>query len=77
MGDVDTTLEEAEYRLLCEEVRISCTYGMLLCVPRAQRAAYLLADVIGLTDAEGAEILGCGRRRSASGSHARGERSGR
>jgi RNA polymerase sigma factor (sigma-70 family) len=61
MGDIDTTMEEAEYRLLCEEVRISCTYGMLLCIPRPQRAAYLLADVIGLTDVEGAEVLSCSR----------------
>jgi RNA polymerase sigma factor (sigma-70 family) len=61
MGDVDPTLEEAEYRLLSEEVRISCTYGMLLCLPRPQRAAYLLADVLGLTDGEGAEILDCSR----------------
>ena len=61
LGDVDPTLEEAEYRLLSEEVRISCTYGMLLCLPRAQRAAYLLADVLGLTDAEGAEVLDCSR----------------
>ncbi len=61
MGDIDPTMEEAEYRLLCEEVRISCTYGMLLCIPRAQRAAYLLADVIGLTDVEGADILECSR----------------
>lgn len=61
MGDIDTTMEEAEYRLLCEEVRISCTYGMLLCLSRPQRAAYLLADVVGLTDVEGAEILECTR----------------
>jgi RNA polymerase sigma factor (sigma-70 family) len=61
MGDNDTTMEEAEYRLLCEEVRISCTYGMLLCLPRPQRAAYLLAEVIGLTDVEAAEILECSR----------------
>jgi RNA polymerase sigma factor (sigma-70 family) len=61
LGEVDTTMEEAEYRLLCEEVRISCTYGMLLCLPRPQRAAYLLADVLGLTDTDGAEILGCTR----------------
>jgi RNA polymerase sigma factor (sigma-70 family) len=61
MGDIDTTMEEAEYRLLCEEIRISCTYGMLLCIPRPQRAAYLLADVIGLTDVEGAEVLDCSR----------------
>jgi RNA polymerase sigma factor (sigma-70 family) len=61
MGDIDPTIEEAEYRLLCEEVRISCTYGMLLCIPRQQRAAYLLADVVGLTDVEGAEVLECTR----------------
>ena len=61
MGDVDPTLEEVEYRLLSEEVRISCTYGMLLCLPRPQRAAYLLADVLGLTEGEGAEILECSR----------------
>ncbi|MGE3446740.1 MAG: RNA polymerase sigma factor [Microbacteriaceae bacterium] len=61
IGDIDTTMEEAEYRLLCEEVRVSCTYGMLLCLPRPQRAAYLLADVIGLTDIEGSEILECTR----------------
>jgi RNA polymerase sigma factor (sigma-70 family) len=61
LGDVDPTLDEVEYRLLSEEVRISCTYGMLLCLPRTQRAAYLLADVLGLTDGEGAEILDCSR----------------
>jgi RNA polymerase sigma factor (sigma-70 family) len=61
LGVVDTTVEEVEYRLLCEEVRISCTYGMLLCLSRPQRAAYLLADVVGLTDVEGAEILECSR----------------
>ncbi|MDQ4132181.1 MAG: RNA polymerase sigma factor [Actinomycetota bacterium] len=61
MGEIDTTLEETEYRLLCEEVRISCTYGMLLCLSRPQRAAYLLADVVGVTDVEGAEILECSR----------------
>ena len=49
---------EAEYRLLCGEVRIACTYGMLLCLGREQRAAYLLGDLIGLSDAEGAEALG-------------------
>jgi RNA polymerase sigma factor (sigma-70 family) len=61
LAEEDPTLEEAEYRLLSEEVRISCTYGMLLCLPRAQRAAYLLADVLGVRDAEGAEILDCTR----------------
>ena len=61
LGDIDSTADEAEYRLLCDEVRISCTYGMLLCIPREQRAAYLLADVAGLTDLEGARVLDCSR----------------
>ena len=61
MGNLDTTADEAEYSLLCEEVRISCTYGMLLCLSRPLRAAYVLADVIGVTDVEGAEILECTR----------------
>jgi hypothetical protein len=43
------------------QLRISCTYGMLLCLSRPQRAAYLLADVLGLTDTDGAEILDCTR----------------
>ena len=61
IADADPTIEEVEYRQLCDEVRISCTYGMLLCLPRPQRAAYLLADVIGVSDVEGAAILDCGR----------------
>lgn len=61
LADDDPTMDEAHYRLLCEETRISCTYGMLLCMPRPQRAAYVLADVMGLTDIEGAEILDVSR----------------
>jgi len=61
LADGDPTLEEAEYRPLSEEVRVSCTYGMLLCLPRSQRAAYVLADVLGLTEGEGAEVLDCSR----------------
>jgi DNA-directed RNA polymerase specialized sigma24 family protein len=52
----DFTAEEAEYRLLCDEVRISCTYGMLLCLTRPLRAAYLLGDVLGMPDTTGAQI---------------------
>lgn len=46
----------AGYRLLCEEVRISCTYGMLLCLSWPVRAAYLLGDVLGAPDTAGAAI---------------------
>ncbi|MGH9026902.1 MAG: hypothetical protein ACRDWD_12420 [Acidimicrobiia bacterium] len=47
LGDIATTMEEAEYRILCDEVRIGCTCGMLLCIRRPQRAAYRLTDVGG------------------------------
>jgi RNA polymerase sigma factor (sigma-70 family) len=43
-----------EFDELAGEVRIACTYGMLLCLSRASRLVYLLGDVIGLTDTEGA-----------------------
>ncbi len=55
----DFAADAVEYRELCEEVRISCTYGMLLCLTRPLRAAYLLGDVLGMTDVEGAEICDC------------------
>lgn len=44
-----------EFDELCGEVRIACTFGMLLCLTRPLRLAYLLGDVIGLTDIEGAQ----------------------
>ncbi|HEX2072946.1 MAG TPA: RNA polymerase sigma factor [Geodermatophilus sp.] len=60
LGDDYRTESETEYRLLCGEVRIACTYGMLLCLSRELRAAYLLGDLVGLTDTEGAAALGIG-----------------
>lgn len=48
--------QAALYAELSEEIRVSCTYGMLLCLSRPVRAAYLLGDVLGVTDIEGAEI---------------------
>jgi RNA polymerase sigma factor (sigma-70 family) len=61
MSDRDFTAEEAEYRLLCAEVRISCTYGMLLCLSRPLRASYILGDAMGLPDTVAAEICGISR----------------
>ena len=56
MSDRDFTAEEAEYRLLCAEVRLSCTYGMLLCLSRPLRASYILGDAMGMPDTVAAEI---------------------
>ena len=58
LADRDFTAEEAEYRLLSAEVRISCTYAMLLCLSRPLRASYILGDAMGMTDTVAAEICG-------------------
>jgi RNA polymerase sigma factor (sigma-70 family) len=61
LADRDFTAEEAEYRMLSAEVRISCTYGMLLCLSRPLRASYILGDALGLSDTLAAEICGISR----------------
>lgn len=61
-GDPELQPEnQVEYDELCADVRLSCTYGMLLCLSREQRAAYLLGDLLGFTDVDGAEICGASR----------------
>lgn len=52
------TVSLVEFDELCGDVRIACTYGMLLCLSRPVRLAYLLGDVVGMTDTEGAEACG-------------------
>lgn len=49
----ETRTETAE---LAADVRLSCTYGMLLCLSRDQRIAYLMGDLLGFTDVVAAEI---------------------
>ena len=59
LGPVPDDVEgEAEYEELCAEVRISCTYGMLLCLSRPVRVAYILGDLMGMPDRDGTEICG-------------------
>jgi len=48
--------DRAEYEALCADVRLSCTYCMLLCLSREQRVVYLLGDLLGFTDVQGAQI---------------------
>ncbi|HTP30054.1 MAG TPA: sigma-70 family RNA polymerase sigma factor [Anaeromyxobacteraceae bacterium] len=50
-----------EQRLLVEEAKIGCTVGMLLCLEREQRLAFVLGEIFGATDTEGAEALGMTR----------------
>lgn len=49
--------EVVEEKLLIEEVKIGCMQAMLLCLKREERAAYILGDIFGVTDKEGAAIF--------------------
>ena len=46
-----------DLQLLVDESRITCTSGMLLCLSREQRLAYILGEIFGVSDAVGAELL--------------------
>ncbi len=46
-----------EVPLLVEEAKISCTIGMLLCLDRKQRLIFVLAEIFGVSDSVGSEIL--------------------
>jgi RNA polymerase sigma factor (sigma-70 family) len=44
-------------RLLVEEVKLFCTHGMLLCLDREHRLAFILGEILDLGSDEGAQIL--------------------
>ena len=44
--------------LLAAEVKLGCTLGMLLCLDRDQRLAYVLTDVFDLPSVEAAFVCG-------------------
>jgi RNA polymerase sigma factor (sigma-70 family) len=49
---------EAERSLLTEEVKIGCTLGMLQCLDRPHRLAYVLGEILDLSGPDAAEALG-------------------
>ncbi|MDN5204530.1 RNA polymerase sigma factor [Fulvivirgaceae bacterium BMA10] len=51
------TNNEGEIGLLEEEVKVSCTHGLLHCLNPANRLIYVLGDVLDLNSKEAAEIL--------------------
>jgi RNA polymerase sigma factor (sigma-70 family) len=46
-----------ELPILVEEAKNGCTMGMLLCLDRKQRLIFTLGEILGATDAVGAEVL--------------------
>ena len=54
MGAADASSPAEE--LLAEEVKVGCTLGMLQCLDRPQRVAYILGEVFGLPSESAAAI---------------------
>ena len=50
-------IPESEQSLLIEEVKVGCTLGMLQCLDRPQRLAYVLGDILETSGPEAAEVL--------------------
>ena len=46
-----------ELLLLEEEVKVSCTQGLLLCLNEQNRMVYILAEILDFNSYEGAQIL--------------------
>ncbi len=49
--------DDPQTSALLEEIRVGCTLAMLSCLDRAHRIAYVLGEILELTDAEGAQVL--------------------
>jgi RNA polymerase sigma factor (sigma-70 family) len=48
---------DAEHSLLIEEVKVACTLGMLQCLDRPHRLAYVLGEILEMSGPEAAEVL--------------------
>ena len=48
---------DAERSLLTEEVKIGCTLGMLQCLDRPHRLAYVLGEILDIPGPDAAEVL--------------------
>jgi RNA polymerase sigma factor (sigma-70 family) len=57
LADRPTLKDSADEALLLEEIKLGCTLGLLLCLDRAQRLAYILGEILEIESPEAAEIL--------------------
>ena len=49
---------DAERSVLTEEVKVGCTLGMLQCLDRPHRLAYVVGEILDLAGPEAADVLG-------------------
>lgn len=56
-GLIDDNIVSAEDHLLLNELRITCTMAMLLCLDKHHRMAYILGEILEFDQAEAIEVL--------------------
>ena len=54
---VSTSSNEGEASLMEEEVKVSCTQALLICLDTKHRMAYILGDILDFNSSEGAKIM--------------------
>lgn len=57
----DNSNYSIDMKIIVEEVKYSCMFGMLLCLDRQQRMVYVLGAMFGVSDKIGAEIMSLSR----------------
>ena len=57
LSDVAAVPATGETALLLEEVRVGCTLGMLTCLDRPHRMAYILGEILEMEGEEAARVL--------------------
>jgi len=57
-NEVRYSKNKGEQALLEEEVKVSCTQGLLLCLNDLYRMVYILSDILEFNGVEGSKILG-------------------
>ncbi len=50
-------VSEVDRNILAEELKVSCTHAMLLCLDREHRMIYILSSMFGINSKEGASIM--------------------
>lgn len=55
-GLAEADPDRSDAGLLAEEVKLGCTLGMLLCLDRPHRLAFVLSDVFGMSSEDGALV---------------------
>jgi RNA polymerase sigma factor (sigma-70 family) len=58
LSDEPPPFDAADRALLMEELKIGCTLGMLQCLDRPHRLAYILGEILEMDGEEAARVLG-------------------